>query len=151
MSIITRLASPPEYRQLSQWFTDAGQVAPTLADMVLLAEENAELCGALRVVMARGLIRLDSVIARDDEVLQLLLLQSSRWVGREVCWSLVSAQALPMYLAAGFIQQDSAADTLIIEASERGLLIVMRPVPQEAEAAEEIVVAASGGSALPPV
>ncbi|WP_348943762.1 hypothetical protein ABHF33_09630 [Chitinibacter sp. FCG-7] len=151
MLISTRLASPPEYRKLASWFADAGQAAPTLADMVLLAEQNAELCGALRVVMARGFIRLDSVIARDDEVLQLLLQQSTRWVGREVCWSLASVQALPMYMATGFIQQDSAADTLMVEANERGLLIVMRPVPPEAEATEEIAVAASAGSALPPV
>ncbi|QLI81232.1 hypothetical protein HZU75_06645 [Chitinibacter fontanus] len=149
MSIVTRLASPPEYRKLAQWFTDAGQVAPTLADMVLLAEENGELCGALRVVMARGLIRLDSVIARDDVVLQLLLQQSARWVGREACWSLVSESALPVYQSAGFIQDGLAPDTLQAEASERGLLVVMRPVPQEAEATEEIAVAASGGSALP--
>ncbi|WP_157314476.1 hypothetical protein [Chitinibacter sp. GC72] len=151
MSIITRLASPPEYRKLASWFADAGHAAPTLADMVLLAEEGGVLCGALRVVMARGLIRLDSVIARDDEVLQLLLQQSSRWVGREACWSLVSVQVLPMYLAVGFIQQASATDTLMAEANERGLLIVMRPVPDEAEATEEIAVAASGGSVLPPV
>ena len=149
MSIVTRLASPPEYRKLSQWFTDAGQTAPTLADMVLLAEENAELCGALRVVMARGLIRLDSVIARDDVVLQLLLQQSARWVGREACWSLVSESALPVYISAGFVQEGVAPDTLQAEANERGLLVVMRPVPQEAEATEEIAVAASGGSALP--
>ncbi|QLG89419.1 hypothetical protein HQ393_14855 [Chitinibacter bivalviorum] len=149
MSIVTRLASPPEYRKLAPWFTDAGQAAPTLADMVLLAEDEGELCGALRVVMGRGLIRLDGVIARDDEVLQVLLNQSARWVGREACWALVSEKALPVYLATGFELQAVAPDTLVAEMQQQALIAVMRPVPQEAEATEEIAVAATGGSALP--
>jgi hypothetical protein len=149
MPILTRLASPAEYRKLSTWFTDAGQVAPTLADMVLLAEEDGELCGGLRVVMARGLIRLDSVIARDVDVLQLLLQQLGRWIGREACWAVVSADVLPTYLSVGFVQQDAAPDTLIEEAKVGSLHIIVRPVPADAEATAEIAQAASGGSALP--
>jgi hypothetical protein len=149
MPILTRLASPAEYRKLSAWFTDAGQVAPTLADMVLLAEDDGEWCGGLRVVMARGLIRLDSVIARDGDVLQLLLQQLGRWIGREACWALVSQDVLSVYLAEGFVQQDAAPDTLSKEAEGSDLLIVMRPVLQDAEATAEIAQAASGGTALP--
>ncbi|MGL4994737.1 MAG: hypothetical protein ACRC6G_01025 [Deefgea sp.] len=149
MPILTRLASPAEYRKLSAWFTDAGQVAPTLADMVLLAEDEGEWCGGLRVVMARGLIRLDSVIARDEDVLQLLLQQLGRWIGREACWALVTPNTLPVYLSAGFIQQDVAPDTLAEEVAGRDLLIVMRPVLEDAEATAEIAQAASGGTALP--
>ncbi|MBM5572205.1 MULTISPECIES: hypothetical protein [Deefgea] len=149
MSILTRLASPAEYRKLSTWFTDAGQAAPTLADMVLLAEEGDELCGGLRVVMARGLIRLDSVVTRDEVVLQLLLQQLGRWIGREECWAVVTADALPMYLAAGFVQQDAAPDTLIEEAKAGSLHIILRPVLADAEATAQIAQAASGGRALP--
>ena len=149
MPILTRLASPAEYRKLNDWFAAAGQVAPTLADMVLLAEEGDELCGGLRVVMARGLIRLDSVIARDADVLQLLLQQLGRWIGREACWAVVSADVFPMYLFQGFIQQDTAPDTLLEEVKGSDLLIVMRPVLQDAEATAEIAQAASGGSVLP--
>lgn len=149
MPILTRLASPAEYRKLSAWFTDAGQVAPTLADMVLLAEDEGEWCGGLRVVMARGLIRLDSVIARDADVLQLLLQQLGRWIGREACWALVNPNTLPVYLSAGFIQQDIAPDTLAEEVAGRDLLIVMRPVLEDAEPTAEIAQAASGGTALP--
>ncbi len=149
MPILTRLASPAEYRKLNDWFTAAGQVAPTLADMVLLAEDEGELCGGVRVVMARGLIRLDSLIARDADVLQLLLQQLGRWIGREACWALVSKDVLSVYLAEGFVQQDSAPDILIEEAKSNDLLIVMRPVLQDAEATAEIAQAASGGTALP--
>ncbi|QZA77799.1 hypothetical protein K4H28_16275 [Deefgea tanakiae] len=149
MAILTRLASPAEYRKLSAWFIDAGQAAPTLADMVLLAEDEGEWCGGLRVVMARGLIRLDSVIARDADVLQLLLQQLGRWIGREVCWALVPKDALSVYLSEGFMQQDTAPDTLLEEVKGSDLLIVMRPVLQDAEATAEIAQAASGGLALP--
>ncbi len=149
MAILTRLASPAEYRKLSDWFIAAGQVAPTQADMVLLAEDDGEWCGGLRVVMARSLIRLDSVIARDADVLQLLLQQLGRWIGRESCWALVSENTLSVYFSAGFIQQDLAPDTLIEEAKRSDLLIVMRPVLEDAEATADIAQAASGGTALP--
>ena len=149
MPILTRLASPVEYRKLTDWFTAAGQAAPTLADMVLLAEDEGEWCGALRVVMARGLIRLDGVIARDDDVLPILLQQLGRWIGREECWALVSTDTLPVYLSAGFIEKQAAPDTLAEEAKKSALLIVMRPVLQDAEPTAEIAQAASGGTALP--
>ncbi|WP_373974130.1 hypothetical protein NT239_10825 [Chitinibacter sp. SCUT-21] len=148
MSIVTRLASPPEYRKLASWFKEAGKAEPTLADMVLLAEEAESLCGALRVVMARGLIRIDSVIARDDEVLAMLLQQSARWVGREKCWVLASNAALPVYLAAGFVQQEIAEDTLRQEAEVKGMHVLAREAESQADATEEIAQAASGGSAL---
>ncbi|MBE9609138.1 hypothetical protein [Chitinilyticum piscinae] len=146
MPLVARLASPPEFRKLAGLYAAAGQSAPTLADMVLLAEEDGEIRGALRVVMARGLMRLDGVLAQDDMVLALLLQQAGRWIGREACWALASEAALPLYLAAGFVQQDTAPDTLRNEAAERGLLAVLRPVPADAESTEEIALGASGAA-----
>ncbi|WP_273430169.1 hypothetical protein [Chitinibacter tainanensis] len=143
MRIVTRLASPPEYRKLAPWFKAAGQAEPTLADMVLLAETEGELCGALRVVMA-GVIRLDSVIARDDEVLATLLQQLGRWIGREACWAVVSPDALPVYLAAGFVEQAAGPDTLVNEAATQARVLLQRPVPVDAEPTEAIALAASG-------
>lgn len=148
MSIVTRLASPPEYRKLAPWFTDAGQAAPTLADMVLLAEDGDQLCGGLRVVMARGVIRLDSVVARDNTVLAILLQQLSRWIGREACWGLVPKEILPTYIAAGFVEQAVVPDTLKDELQDRDLIAVMRPVMQEGGDTAQIAQAASTSAGI---
>ncbi|WP_028454765.1 hypothetical protein [Chitinilyticum litopenaei] len=148
MTTTVRLASPPEYRQLAERYAAQGLPPPTLADMVLLAEEDGAIRGALRVVMARGLMRLDGVIAQDDEVLALLLQQAGRWIGREACWTLASAANLPVYLAAGFEVDECAPDTLRVEAVARGLLTLLRPVVEDAVSTEAIALGASASPTL---
>ncbi|WP_028453565.1 hypothetical protein [Chitinilyticum aquatile] len=146
MPLVARLASPPEFRKLADLYAAAGETPPTMADMVLLAEEDGAIRGALRVVMARGLMRLDGVIAPNDEVLALLLQQAGRWIGREACWVLVSKQNMPVYAAAGFEEQGLVPDTLQQEAAARGLVALLRPVPEEAESTEAIALDASAAA-----
>lgn len=146
MPLVARLASPPEFRKLADLYAAAGETPPTMADMVLLAEEDGAIRGALRVVMARGLMRLDGVIAPNDEVLALLLQQAGRWIGREACWVLVSKQNMPVYAAAGFEEQGLVPDTLQQEAVARGLVALLRPVPEEAESTEAIALDASAAA-----
>lgn len=146
MPLVARLASPPEFRKLADLYAAAGETPPTMADMVLLAEEDGVIRGALRVVMARGLMRLDGVIAPNDEVLALLLQQAGRWIGREACWALVSEENVPVYAAMGFEKQVQVPDALQQEALARGLAALLRPVPEEAESTEAIALGASGGA-----
>ncbi|MBM5574525.1 MULTISPECIES: hypothetical protein [Deefgea] len=115
MTVIARLVRPAELAAVKAYADTARLGEPSLADLLVVAENDARFVGLVRLSHERGELILHGLQADHPEAPALLMQDASRWIAHQACWALAQAVDTALLAEHGFIEPSITCPEFLLE------------------------------------
>lgn len=114
MSVIARLVRPAELAAVKAYCDTARLGEPTLADLLVVAENDGTYVGLVRLSHERGELILHGLQADDAAAPALLMQDAKRWIAHQACWALAQSVDVALLAEAGFAEPTAAIPEFLL-------------------------------------
>lgn len=115
MTVIARLVRPAELAAVKAYCDTARLGEPTLADLLVVAENDGAYLGLVRLSHERGELILHGVQADDAAAPAVLMQDATRWIAHQGCWALAQSVDVALLAEAGFADPAVAVPAFLLE------------------------------------